>query len=103
MAVVVHVVDAHVSQPIDLAADSHPRVEQVVVSRRKVGAEGRAEILPRLNDRDGVVSGRIRRRVPTGDDAEGVGLAGPYQPGRLHDVLRRQVIDRAQRVACAVF
>ena len=102
-AVVVDVVDAHVPKPVELAADAHPRVEQIVVAGGQVLAHRRPVVEAGLDDGDGVVPGRIGRRLPAGDDPQRIGLAGLHQPRRLHHLLRRQVVERAKPVLRPVF
>ena len=59
VAVVVNVVDAHVSQAIELAADAHPQRHQVVVAGGAVDAERRAGAVVELQDGHGVLARRI--------------------------------------------
>ena len=101
-AVVVLVVDAHVAEAVELAADAHPGVEQVVVAGGEVCTHRRAAVLPRLDDGDGVVARRIGRSFPAGDDAERVGLAGLHQPGGTDHAFWGEMVDRSQGVVCAM-
>ena len=93
VAVVVNVVNAHVSQAIKLAADAHPQRHQVVVAGGAVDAERCAGAVVELQDGHGVLPGRIGWRIRPSDHPETVDLAGLDELGGGHHLFRGKVVD----------
>ena len=51
VAVVVRVINAHVAETINLAADTHPEIQQVVIASSTVGADGGPSAIRKLQHR----------------------------------------------------
>ncbi len=98
IAVVVDVIDAHVAEPVDLAADAHPDVHQIVVAGGLVGAHGGAATVVQLQDGHGIRSRRISWGRWPGFHAKTIGFACGHQFRRGDDLLRGQVVDCPQGV-----
>ncbi len=92
------IIDADMSQPVELRADPHPAHDDVVV----IGGLGRSErgapLLARLDNRDRERARRKRRRVLVGLDAKRVCLAARDGLDPLQRLLGRYVVGIADLV-----
>src|SRR6185369_16865435 len=73
VAVVIKIVDADVTQAVDLRADAGPAVDLIVVVRGLRWSKRGAGVLTRLNYRDGPRARRIGRCISICLDSEPVG------------------------------
>jgi hypothetical protein len=102
-AVVVDVVYTHVTQAVDLATHAHEGSQQIVVTGRLVGADGRPIAGAQLQDRDVIPARRISRGAGSGGHPQRVGLTQLHQPGGVFYAFSGEVVSGADSVVGSIF
>ena len=102
-AIIIMMINAHMAEPVELAANPDPDIDDIVISCGPVRAKWRARSIRKLQDGDIIFARAIGRCRAPGHHAERVGLAGGDQFGGFGRLFGREIVQGTESVICAIF